>query len=240
LIGLLIAAFVAKIIGSSDTEHAKPRPEQKQKSAFRDPIVGFTGGLFVVTAFSVVVLFLQWQTLEKTDRTLKINQRPWINITDIDVKDICLDTNGARVPIELTLTNTGHMPALNLTLWNTPSVRLNGAPDQKPLYSRPTVGISDLGPDVVFPGETPHRNAAAYVPNSQIDWLKMKTAGTIFPVMSEVCVDYTFAYDAERHQTCHTIMPVNKDSRAVPAIPTAQNCASNLGFLRVPGGSFAN
>ena len=77
-----------------------------------------TGVTAVGTCVLGLVALLQWNTLEKTDQTLRIGQRPWIGIELIDytynIKVRKWSTRGNdKVVFELTfyLTNVGNSPA---------------------------------------------------------------------------------------------------------------------------------
>lgn len=106
---MAIGAFVTELTG--DPKNPKASPDQTRKSAFRDPIVWFTAGLFIATVFSVVVFSLQWLTLEKTDETNRVGLRPYISGVGINVDTeryplywamtVSLENSGGTPPLEM-------------------------------------------------------------------------------------------------------------------------------------------
>jgi hypothetical protein len=96
-------------------------PEQSQRSAqqsnphpFRDPIVWATLGIFLATAFSVGVGYLQRETLEKTDKTLRAGQRAFVNVNDVRMEPTPKDVdNMTYLTIGPILENSGSTAVRN-------------------------------------------------------------------------------------------------------------------------------
>src|SRR5262249_55090931 len=66
----------------------------------------------IATLLLALVAILQWRTFEKTDRTLKLGQRPWIGIADIQTLEWPLQHDGRLVfKLSFVLKNVGHSPA---------------------------------------------------------------------------------------------------------------------------------
>lgn len=177
-------------------------------------------------------------------QALIASARPWIDIKNIAIDDICVDSNGARVPVEIDITNIGHSPALRVEPWTASTISLQGAPEQRSLFEKPPFGTRDLQqPDTLFSDNLPHhRVISAYVPNSQLKWLQDKK-NTTFAVRTDVCVDYGFGgADFYPHQTCYSLTLTQKPSGfLITTIPTPQTCATNVGYTYGgPGQSLAN
>ncbi|MGH7409425.1 MAG: hypothetical protein ACREKF_15645 [Candidatus Methylomirabilales bacterium] len=70
----------------------------------------------LATIAMVVVALLQWQTLEKTDTTLRVVQRPWISIEKVTSLDPWPRYEDDKVGFTLLffLKNVGHSPALDI------------------------------------------------------------------------------------------------------------------------------
>jgi hypothetical protein len=110
---------------SGNASLADPHTEQNKKSAWYDPIVWFTGLLFIATAGSAAVLAQQWHTLEKTDRTLNATlvatQRPWIKVGFAKaISPLHFERGdgevGGGVTLLFTLENVGKSPAIKPTI----------------------------------------------------------------------------------------------------------------------------
>jgi hypothetical protein len=67
----LIGILLLVTINPTDSKQPQRRPEQNKRHPLRDPIVWATVGIFLATAASVGVGWLQRETLEKTDKTLR-------------------------------------------------------------------------------------------------------------------------------------------------------------------------
>jgi hypothetical protein len=98
-------------MSEGESGHAGPRRRLARWLAWicnRERIaVIFAGGLFLIA-------YLQWRTLEKTDLTLKAEQRPWVQ-SDVPAKR-GLSWAGTEISGLMTfrLINSGHSPALNV------------------------------------------------------------------------------------------------------------------------------
>jgi hypothetical protein len=69
-------------------------------------------GLLVLFTFGLVTVgALQWQTLDKTDDTFRIGQRPWVTISGINVLEGTSLEGVPRFKLGYVLKNIGHLPA---------------------------------------------------------------------------------------------------------------------------------
>jgi hypothetical protein len=87
LIDRVIRAAVSAFVDTNANQH---HGQQPKNHPFREPITWATIVLALATAASVGVAALQWQTLDKTDETLKANERAFVFVTQFQafiVKD---------------------------------------------------------------------------------------------------------------------------------------------------------
>jgi hypothetical protein len=243
----------AKIAGSLEAiSNAQDRQTTHQDSSSKKNLALniVTIGLVFLTVYFT---YKSWRTFKAqltemhtqtvtAANTLIATERPWLDLKNIMVDDICIDPNGARVVVEFDLINMGHSPALRVEPWAASTIALQGAPDQRGLFVRPPVGGRDTQQsDIISPDNLPHhRQVSSYVFNSQLKWLQDKKIG-IFPVRTDVCVDYGFeGSDRYPHQTCYALTPVQKPGMLITA-PTSQSCSTNVQFsYGLPGESLAN
>jgi len=68
--------------------------------------------LTLFTFLLVVVAALQWRTLEKTDRTLRLQERAWLTPVGLETGEAI--AAGKDLPIKLFYANLGKGPALNM------------------------------------------------------------------------------------------------------------------------------
>lgn len=68
----------------------------------------------VLTAVLVIVAYLQWLTLEKTDQTLKLQQRAWIAPGRLIAPQNFIEQKDEAAAIGLTFKNVGKEPAIEL------------------------------------------------------------------------------------------------------------------------------
>jgi hypothetical protein len=113
LIGLIVGGFLAR---ATDTRAVQPAPaEQQKKSALRDPLVWATAAIAAATVATAVVGYLQKLTLDKTDQTLRLQQRAWLAPRGIDpTPRNFVDRVDAYTEIFLPFENVGKEPATKL------------------------------------------------------------------------------------------------------------------------------
>jgi hypothetical protein len=110
LIGLIIGSFLTRATNTPD-----PQPAQKKKSALCDPIVWATVAIAVATFATARVGYLQYLTLEKTDQTLRLQQRAWIAPRGIKpAPPNFVDRINAYTEIFLPFENVGKEPATKM------------------------------------------------------------------------------------------------------------------------------
>jgi hypothetical protein len=181
---------------------------------------------------------------EIAQKALIASERPWLDITNIAINDICLDVNGARVTVEFDLVNSGHSPALRVNPWTSSTVSLDRAPDHRGVFDKPIVTVIDTKkPNVIFPESQPvHRSVSSYVFSGQMKWLRDQKIG-LFPVRTVACVDYAFdGSTTYPHQTCYSLTLTQRDAGLLLlALPDEKNCVTRVGYSFDPiGGSLAN
>ena len=89
-----VATFLAAATAHArNYTRAEQTPAIKEKSVFRDPVVWATVGIFLATIATAVVGYFQYQTLEKSDRTLRdtletniAGQRPFVTLRELKVE----------------------------------------------------------------------------------------------------------------------------------------------------------
>jgi hypothetical protein len=79
-----------------------------------DAVAIFTGILAIFTGILAIVAYLQWLTLEKTDQTLKLQQRAWIAPGRLIAPQNFIEQKDEAVAIGLTFQNVGKEPAIEL------------------------------------------------------------------------------------------------------------------------------
>jgi hypothetical protein len=167
---------------------------------------------FLALIAAAGVATLQWQTLEKTDSTLRAQQRPWMRYQPIElVLPLTFDGTNFTTKIRYHLENTGHTPALSVI----PHARLvvNGLlrdDEQKQLCepaskNQPHSEFDDQG-FVSFPGLEPvMQQEDISVPIKGIDMSpyinSMPPPRFIFFTVAS-CLTYKFSFGSgEPHQT---------------------------------------
>jgi hypothetical protein len=91
------------------------REKRSWRTKLKDPMTLFTAILALATLSLVWVAALQWNTLEKTDETLRAAQRPWIKYSDIQIASpLTYNENGMNITLRFFLKNTGTSPAQNV------------------------------------------------------------------------------------------------------------------------------
>jgi hypothetical protein len=98
-------AFVCLIIWDTREKHG-------WRIRLNDPMTLFTGILAVGTVGLAIVAFLQWETLDKTDRTLKLQERAWLTPIGLQVENAI--AVGRDLPIQIYYANLGKGPATSM------------------------------------------------------------------------------------------------------------------------------
>jgi heme/copper-type cytochrome/quinol oxidase subunit 2 len=164
---------------------------------------------------------------ETAQKALIASERPWLDITNITINDICLDVNGARITVEFDIVNSGHSPALRVNPSTSSTISLDGAPDRRGVFDRPMVTAIDMKkPNVIFPESHPvHRSVTSYVFGGQLKWLRDQKIG-LFPVRTVACVDYGFGGNTTYpHQTCYSLTLTQRGTGLLLlTLPDEKNC----------------
>jgi hypothetical protein len=195
-------------INPSNPEGMQESTAQQKKSAFRDPIVWATIGIFLATAASVGVGVLQWHTLDKTDKTLKAEQRPWVYFEPKfgfrTASDLTFDADGGHMQVIVDIVNTGHSPA---TYVQTTAIGMIWDKERTPLKEQRRLcdpfgsqPIDTSSGYTIFPGQNfPDQLIGIGFARADIDaqHARMKF---ITPAIIG-CIFYVAAVDGSRHQS---------------------------------------
>ena len=171
----------------------------------------FTAILALATLSLVWVAALQWNTLEKTDETLRAAQRPWIKYSDIQIASpLTYNENGMNITLRFFLKNTGTSPAQNVFphVFITSNMRNLLDPGEQrrkceAVRQRPARAI-EAG-FTYFPGDDPiAQDIGVSIPKEEIEnaiALWRTDLPFVFPVIMG-CINDRFPFGAgESHQT---------------------------------------
>jgi hypothetical protein len=181
----------------------------KSKGQRGDSITRAATVVMAVAAVAMaVVAGLQWKTLEKTDETLRADQRPWVTYSDVRILGpLTFNEAGARVTLEFRLKNTGHSPAQRVGIWTTMFPQTSSrTPD---LELKKYCGrVRNRPPDPVgygyalFPGDTlPPQAISISIDRAEIDRALPGMFGRFISPFICGCIDYDFQPSEGRHQT---------------------------------------
>lgn len=164
----------------------------------------FTGLLAAFTALLVVVGWLQWRTLEKTDLTLKAEQRPWIQFDVSEKSGLAWAGTEISGVITFRLINSGHSPALNvrafsntLLVWDDDRARKvqDGLCDAFHGGSEQGYGVT------IFPNNSPYPQFVTIdMLQPEIDQFKASPPAFARPIVVG-CVTYFYSADHSIHDT---------------------------------------
>lgn len=108
----LIGYVVGKFCKCPATEE-----EESTQDKYSRRLVVATVAIAVFAAFTAGVGYFQYTVLDKTNQTLKAEQRPWVWFAwPTVVGDLNYTDTGASLAIKFDLVNTGHSPALNVQI----------------------------------------------------------------------------------------------------------------------------
>jgi hypothetical protein len=108
IIGFLIGGLITQAINSYDSKPTQQGAAQKKKSAFCEPVVWATIGIFLATAASVGVLYLQRQTLEKTDETFRAGTRAFVISYELAVTPVFVNNDIPYWKVAPIIKNSGN------------------------------------------------------------------------------------------------------------------------------------
>lgn len=166
------------------------------------------------TAVLVIVAWLQWNTLEKTDQTFKAAQRPWLEFSVQIMGGWAWAQDELTMFVKFGLRNTGHSPALNVRgfnktflVWDDDLVRktqeqLCDEFDNPPPYTHPGSANKEEGYGyTIFPDNPPLDHFMIFeIPKTEID--KFKAKPPVFPRPIAVgCFSYFYGADHSAHDT---------------------------------------
>jgi hypothetical protein len=172
----------------------------------RDSINVFSTVILAVATVGIwVVAAGQLKTANRTDETLRAEQRPWLQFAQLDiVAPLHCDINGANTTVRVMLNNAGHSPALDATIHLSMSNRVQdilGNVDKQKVMCDPIRTAPISGPNIgraVFPGlERVQEDIDISAPKAIFagPWIVWPT------VMA--CINYRFPFEPmeESHQT---------------------------------------
>jgi hypothetical protein len=215
-------------------ERKKANREARNKNRFsrwlqksKEPLT-----LFTAVALTVVAV-LQWCTLEKTDDTLKatlaanrLSQRPWISVEIKIAGPLSYSrTDGARIPLEITIQNTGNEPALDvLPVVEMYGERIGRMKDMKDIIALLMTGCEEISS---FPIKDTFGLGEVLMPKQTriFPWTASMTADEVkigmpfgevsfLPPIISGCISYSYNKgEGGRHRTTFSYSPRRKDSR---------------------------
>jgi hypothetical protein len=198
-----------------DRRKADKDSEEKRKSAERwaskakEPLTLFTALLVLSTIALVVVAVLQWLTLDKTDDTLKAQQRPWLSVGRPHATNAFpVSAAGGAFVVEFNLKNFGNSPALNVEIdGEIPMMKshLGILARQeavcKRLRERP-IGNEGNGL-AIFPQETIPKRVSFTIEKGAVEE-GIKSLELPLPTFSPIiigCARYVYSADMSQHET---------------------------------------
>ena len=180
-------------------------PNDRLLVRYTKSLRNWTVGLVLVGFLTVGVLSLQWSTFEKTDQTLKAEQRPWVSLKSMDVvSDLIWMPDGAHLDIHFALKNTGHSPAVRAVTNSKAFVMFGREPNPQTAQTRlcDETRKNNIG-DAIFPGDFVIQPQTLFFDRSDID-IALKTAPVkTFIPMILICVNYRFTGEGPTHQTSY-------------------------------------
>lgn len=201
------------------------------------------------TAVLAIVAGLQWLTLEKTDQTLKAEQRPWVSLKSMDVaSDLIWRPDGTHLDIQFALKNTGHSPAVRAFTHSKAFVMFGREPNPQTAQSKfcDDVRKQNVG-DAIFPGDFVIQPQGLFFERADVDTaLRTAPQFKFLDLMILICVNYRLVGESANHQTTYifTIQRkpyTEKDGRQSIAIyPDDTVPGSEIAFRRFFVGFDAN
>jgi hypothetical protein len=187
----------------------KKKLTERWTSKAKEPLTLFTALLVLSTIALVVVAVLQWSTLEKTDDTLKAQQRPWLSIGYPHATNAFpVSAAGGAFVVEFNLKNFGNSPALNVEIdGEIPMLKSNlgtlARQDAicKRLKERPTG--KDGNGFTIFPQETIPKRVSFTIEKGAVEE-GIKSLGLPIPTFSPFiigCTRYVYSADMSQHET---------------------------------------
>jgi hypothetical protein len=169
--------------------------------------------LLAVAIVQARVYFTQAGIMRRQLNEMQEERRPWMQGDIQFVGPLVFDQNGARVPIILSLANSGRSPAKNV--WRGAKLFAGDGPDDLISGWEDTV-CKDIIRDArkgftIFPNETPGNPFPVGVSALDVKNNVSPDGEIILRIIA--CVDYTFAFSREHHQTSY-IWEIDKSNPA--------------------------
>jgi hypothetical protein len=140
-------------------------------------------------------------------------RRPWIQGDIRFIGPLVFNQSGAQVPIILSLANSGHSPAKNV--WRGARLFAGDGPDDLILSWENAVCknvIRDARKGfTIFPNETPGNSFPVWISGLDVKNNINPDGEIILRIIA--CIDYTFAFSREHHQTSY-IWEIDKSNPA--------------------------
>lgn len=181
-----------------------------------DALTFFTAVLALFTGLLVFVALLQWRTLEKTDQTMKLQQRAWIAPGRIIPPQNFTEQKEEAAAIGLTFQNIGKEPAIEVSdemrtdIIEASKWRDNAFLDAKAremLRGRCELDPSPQG-RALFPGTT----AAIYVDLEVDKAIKASRDQTNYFALVVACFAYRTLNEVHRSRFCGVLGPPNRSN----------------------------
>lgn len=183
----------------------------------REPISRFTGWLAAYTAVLMVVGLLQWCTLEKTNQTMRLQERAWIAPGKLIAPKNFVDQKEQDAAIELTFQNIGKEPAIETNEQiRTDIIETNKWGDEAFLRAKVREMLDnrscknfDPSSDgrAIFPGTNPAR----YIDLEEDKAIKASRDQTHFALVV-ACFVYRTVSEIHRSRFCGVLAPPNRSN----------------------------
>ncbi|HEY5278970.1 MAG TPA: hypothetical protein VIJ67_04375 [Pseudolabrys sp.] len=200
-----------------------------------DPVALFTFGLFIFTAVlaaSTIALWVETRSSgrrqsRETRATIKVSQaanvinrnmlltshRPWLAVVDIALTGpvIFAKDDGMRASVQVTLQNTGNIPALDVFPWIEGwAMGFNGHSFPRERLREISQSVKtalDGGPYAIFPGQPPAGELTEIFISIDLMryWLPGKDERSFHPYILG-CIGYRNPTDGSHHQTWFAAM----------------------------------
>jgi hypothetical protein len=205
---------VRVIVESLPPPESPKHERQTEKQRDRRP----QWGLLVVNVLTLIavvfyacVTYKMWCEMQEQSRTshrqLEAEQRPWLALAGLRMTGpLTFDANGANIPIQYQLKNTGHSPAMQVWLESELYVESRFGLDARAERDRlcnkivgqetPSFNIGET----IFPGDDFARQWNLQAPKSLIDESR-KQLGGVFALDVIACVAYRSSFSRDTYYT---------------------------------------
>jgi hypothetical protein len=189
----------------NEGSNSEASPNDRLLVEYTRSLRNWTVGLVLVGLLTAGVLSLQWGTFEKTDQTLKAEQRPWVSLQGMDVvSDLIWRPDGAHLDIHFVLKNTGHTPAIRAFTHSKAFVMFGREPNPQTAHNKFCEEVrKNVVGDAIFPGDTVIQPQGLLFERADVDTAMRTAPVKLLSAMILICVNYRFLDDSSVHQTTY-------------------------------------